>query len=156
HPERSFDPTGQEQGQGTFRTVASGQAVLDTIVAVNGHLRWNLEQPVLDASGRPEGVVVGDLDPTVLATLLNPELDAGSEVVAVDAQHLLMYDTAMGKVADDVAMLAAGALHTVVDNAATRGAAGGGSGTVRFTDLRGQSVIGGYDSVNDLKWSIVA
>ena len=152
HPERSFDPS----GQGTFRTAASGQPVLDTIVALNGHLRWNLQQPVLDATGHPQGVVVGDLDPTVLATLLNPELDTGSEVVAVDAQHLLLYDTAMGKVADDVAMLAAGVLHTVVDNAATRGAAGSGSGTVRFTDLHGQSVIGGYDSVKDLNWSIVA
>src|SRR5207244_3616356 len=91
HPERSFVPSaqeqGQEQGQETFRTAASGRAVLDTVVAVEGHLRWNLEQPVLDASGRPEGVVVGDLDPRVLATLLNPELDAGSEVMAVDAKR---------------------------------------------------------------------
>jgi len=152
HPERSFDPS----SEGTFRAAASGQPVVETVVAVDGHLRWNLEQPVLDATGRPQGVVVGDLDPTVLATLLNPELDPGSDVVAVDAQHVLLYDTAMGKVADDAAMLAAGALHTVVDNAATRGAAGGGSDTVRFTDLHGQSVIGGYDSVKDLNWSIVA
>ena len=152
HPEQSFDPS----GQGTFRTAASGQAVLDTVVAVDGHLRWNLEQPVLDASGRPQGVVVGDLNPTALGTLLNPELDAGSEVVAVDAQHLLLYDTAMGKVTNDVALLAAGTLHTVVDNAATRGAATGASGTVHFTDLHGQSVIGGYDSVNELNWGIVA
>src|SRR5205807_2449483 len=65
HPERSFDPS----GQGTFRAAASGQPVLDTVVAVDGHLRWNLEQPVLDGTGRPQGVVVGDLNPTVLATL---------------------------------------------------------------------------------------
>jgi methyl-accepting chemotaxis protein len=62
----------------------------------------------------------------------------------------------MGKVADDVALLGSGTLHTVVDNAATRGAAGGGSGTARFTDAHGQSVIGGYDRVADLNWSIVA
>ncbi|MFN2569184.1 MAG: cache domain-containing protein [Candidatus Dormibacteria bacterium] len=67
-PERSFDPTGQD----SFRSAAAGQPVLDSLVAVNGHLRWTLDQPVLDASGRPEGVVVGDLDPTALATLLNP------------------------------------------------------------------------------------
>jgi methyl-accepting chemotaxis protein len=151
HAERSFDPS----GQGTFRAAASGQPVLDTVVAVDGRLQWNLEQPVLDATGRPQGVVVGDLNPTALARLLNPELDPGSEVLAVDAQRLLVYDTAMGKVADDVAMLTAGALHTVVDNAATRGAAGG-SGTVRFADLHGQSVIGGYDVLNGLNWSIVA
>jgi len=67
-----------------------------------------------------------------------------------------VYDTAMGKPADDVALLAAGTLHTIVDNTATRGAAAGGSGTVRFTDLHGKSVIGGYDSVNELNWGIVA
>jgi hypothetical protein len=150
-PERSFDPS----GQGTFRTSASGQPVLDTLVEVNGHLRWTIQEPVLDSVGRPQGVVVGDLNPTVLVDLLNPELDKGSDVVAVDAQHRLIYDTAMGKVADDVAMLSAGTLHTVLDNAATRGAAGE-TGTVRFTDLHGQNVIGGYDRVLDLNWSIVA
>ena len=41
-------------------------------------------------------------------------------MVAVDAQHQLIYDTAMGKVADDTALLAAGVLRTTVDNAATR------------------------------------
>src|SRR5207253_10353075 len=112
---------------------------LDAPLQLNGHIRWLLAQPVLDAQGRPQGVVIGDLDPAVLAELLNPELDNGSEVVAVDAQHRLIYDTAMGKVADDVAMLAAGSLHTVVDNAATRGVAGADSGTVQFTDSRGRS-----------------
>jgi KaiC/GvpD/RAD55 family RecA-like ATPase len=151
-PANSFDPTGPD----SFRKAASGQPVIDEPVEVNGHIRWMLAQPVLDATGRPQGVVVGDLDPAVLAELLNPELDKGSEVVAVDAQHHLIYDTAMGKVADDVAMLAAGTLRTVVDNAATRGVAGADSGTVRFTDARGRSVIGGYDRVVDLTWTIVA
>jgi methyl-accepting chemotaxis protein len=53
-------------------------------------------------------------------------------------------------------MLAAGTLRSVVDNAATRGAASGESGTARFTDPQGRSVIGGYDRVVDLNWSIVA
>jgi methyl-accepting chemotaxis protein len=151
-PANSFDPSGAD----SFRKAASGQPVLDPPFELNGHIRWVLAQPVLDAQGRPQGVVIGDLDPAVLAGLLNPELDKGSEVVAVDPQHHLIYDTAMGKVADDVAMLAAGTLHTVVDNAATRGAAGGDSGTVRFEDAQGRRVIGGYDIVVDLNWSIVA
>ena len=101
--------------------------------------------------------MVANLNPTVLATLLNPELDAGSTVVAVDAQHQLIYDTAMGKVADDTALLAAGALSTTVDNAATRQAASTGQpGTARFTDLHGHDVIGGYDVVDGLHWTILA
>ena len=68
---------------------------------MGGHIQWVIAQPVLGADGRPAGVVVAYLNPTVLASLLNPELDAGSDVVAVDAQHQLIYDTAMGKVADD-------------------------------------------------------
>jgi methyl-accepting chemotaxis protein len=144
-PANSFDPSGPD----SFRKAASGQPVVDPPVELNGHIRWVLAQPVLDPQGRPQGVVVGDLNPAVLAGLLNPELDKGSEVVAVDPQHHLIYDTTMGKVADDVAMLAAGTLHTVVDNAATRGAAGGDSGTVQFQDTQGRSVV-------DLNWSIVA
>ena len=82
--------------------------------------------------------MIGDLNPAVLATLLNPELDEGSEVVAVDAQHQLIYDTAMGEVADDAALLAAGALSTTVDNAATRQASSTGEpGVARFTTTRG-------------------
>ena len=127
------------------------EPVLDALVEVNGHLRWTIQEPVLDSVGHPQGVVIGDLNPTLLVELLNPELDRGSDVVAVDAQHRLIYDTAMGKVADDTAMLSAGTLHTVVDNAATRGAAGD-SGTVRFTDLHGQSVIGGYYDFQGTDW----
>ena len=78
--------------------------------------------------------MIGDLNPTALATLLNPELDEGSEVVAVDAQHRLIYSSQMGEVADDAAMLAAGALSTTVDNTATQQAfSTGESGVARFT-----------------------
>ena len=77
--------------------------------------------------------------------------------MAVDAQHRLIYDTALGKVADDTALLAAGALSTTVDNAATRQAASTGQpGTARFTDLTGHDVIGGYDVLNGLNWVIIA
>jgi hypothetical protein len=101
--------------------------------------------------------LVANLNPAVLATLLNPELDAGSVVVAVDSQHRLIYDTALGKVADDRALLAAGALSTTVDNAATRAAARTGNpGTARFSDLTGHDVIGGYDVLDGLNWTIVA
>ncbi|MCU1658359.1 MAG: methyl-accepting chemotaxis protein, partial [Pseudonocardiales bacterium] len=81
----------------------------------------------------------------------------GSDVVAVDAQHQLVYDTAtMSKATDAAALLSAGALKTTVDNTATQKAATGQAGTARITDLQGQPVIGGYDAVNDLHWTIIA
>ena len=79
-----------------------------------------------------------DLNSAVLADLLNPELDKGTEVVAVDTQHRLLYDTAMGPVSNPKALLAAGSLaSTTVDNAATQQASEYGDfGVARFIDAR--------------------
>ena len=151
-PGASPDPT----GQAWFRTVASGQPVVGSITEVDGRLQWILAQPVLGADGRPEGAAVGQLDPAVLGSLLNPELDQGSAVLAVDADHRLIYDSAMGQLTDGAAMLRAGTLQTVVNNAATQRAATGEVGVATFTDLRGQRVVGGFDTVNDLHWTILA
>jgi methyl-accepting chemotaxis protein len=150
----SLDPAGQDW----FRAAAAGQPVVTSLVQRGDHIQWIIAQPINGPTGHPIGVLVGDLDPTVLATLLNPELDEGSQVIAVDAQHRLIYDTeSMGKAADDTALLAAGALHTTVDNTATRQATGSGEpGTARFTDLEGHDSIGGYDVVDDLNWVLLA
>jgi hypothetical protein len=143
-------------GQDWLRTVASGEPVLTSPVRQGDRIQWFAGQPVLGADGRPQAVLVANLNPMVLASLLNPELDSGSTVVAVDAQHRLIYDTAMGKLADDGALLAAGALTTTVDNGATRQAASTGEpGTARFRDLTGRDVIGGFDVVNELHWTII-
>jgi hypothetical protein len=152
-PGLSIDPAGTDW----FRTASSGQPTVTSLVQQGDHLHWIIAQPIIGADGRPQGVVAGNLDPAVLADLLNPELDQGSVVVAVDSNHQLIYDTAMGKLADDTALLAHGALHTTVDNAATRQATSTSQpGTARFTDLQGHHVIGGYDVANDLHWVIVA
>jgi methyl-accepting chemotaxis protein len=152
-PEVTLDPTGQDW----FRTAAGGQPVVTSPVQRGDHIQWVIAQPVVGGTGQPQGVVIGELNPAVLTGLLNPELDQGSTVVAVDAQHRLVYDTAMGKVADDTALLAAGALHTTVDNAATQQATVSAEpGTARYADLHGQDVIGGYDVVNDLNWVLLA
>jgi methyl-accepting chemotaxis protein len=145
-------------GQGWFRTAAAGQAVLTSPVRQGDHIQWIIAQPVPGSDGHPRSVLIGNLNPTVLAELLNPELDNGSEVVAVDAQHHLIYSTeAMGKATDDTALLAAGALSTTVDNTATRDAASSGKpGTARFTDPDGRDVIGGYDLLDDLHWIVIA
>jgi hypothetical protein len=145
-------------GQTWFRTAAAGQAVLTSPVRQGDHIQWVIAQPVPGSTGHPQSVLVGNLNPTVLGALLNPELDKGSDVVAVDAQHHLIFSTqSMGKIADDTALLAAGALSTTVDNTATRNAASTGEpGTARFTDLNGHAVIGGYDVVAELHWTVIA
>ena len=144
-------------GQSWFRAAAAGQPQITSPTLSGTGISWSVAQPVIGISGKPQGVVIGELDPTVLAALLNPELDQGSTVVAVDTQQQLIYDTAMGKVADGAALVAAGALRTTVDNDATRQARTTGQpGTARYTDATGQDVIGGYDVVDTLNWVILA
>ena len=149
-------------GQPWFQSAASGQPAITSLTSTGGDdsgsdIRWSVAQPVIGKSGKPQGVVIGELDPTVLATLLDPELDQGSTVLAVDPQHQLIYDTAMGDVTDGAAMLTAGTLRTTVDNDATRAAqATGEPGSARYTDTAGRDVIGGYDVVDGLNWTVLA
>jgi hypothetical protein len=145
-------------GQSWFHTAAAGQPVLTSPVRQGDHIQWIIAQPVPGSNGHPQSVLIGNLNPTALGSLLNPELDKGSDVIAVDAQQHLIYDTqSMGNLTDDSALLSAGALSTTVDNVATRAAASTAQpGTARFTDLNGHAVIGGYDVVNDLHWTIIA
>jgi methyl-accepting chemotaxis protein len=151
-PKLTVDPVGQDW----FRTASAGQPVVTSLVQTGNQIQWVIAQPLIGSTGKVQGVVIGDLDPTVLATLLNPELSQGSNIVAVDSRHQLVYDTAMGKVVDGSALLAAGALRTTVDNTATRQAATGEPGTARYLDLGGNDVIGGYDVVSGLNWVLLA
>ncbi|WP_369941789.1 cache domain-containing protein, partial [Promicromonospora sp. AC04] len=148
------DPAEQEW----FARAAEGQPVLTSPVRRGDHIEWVMAQPVLGPDGNPQAIVIAGLNPVHLTDLLDPDLDEGSEVLAVDSQHLLVYSSEdMGKVADEAAMLAAGALSTTVENAATQEAASTGQpGAVRFTDLEGHDVIGGYDLVDDLGWIVIA
>ena len=152
----SLDPVGHDW----FRTAAAGQPVVTSPIRQGDHIRWIIAQPVLGGNGRLRAVVVGELNPDVLHRLLNPELaqDSGSEVVVVDSQHRLVFDTDdMGKSHSDAALLAAGALTSIVENSATRQAASTGKpGTARFVDTEGRDVIGGYDIVDDLHWVLIA
>ena len=64
----------------------------------------------------------------ILVELLNPGMDEDSDVLAVDADHQLIYETDMGEVADDAGLLAAGSLSTTIDNEAVVGWSGGRTG----------------------------
>jgi methyl-accepting chemotaxis protein len=138
-----------------FRAAVAAQPVLSTVTDEDGELHWFVAAPVLDASGRPEGVVAGDLDVTVLADVLNPEVQRGTEVIAVDREHNVIYTTEMGKAADGAALIAKGALRTRMDNAAITAALAGNSGATSFRDARGHDAFGGYDAVDELGWAIL-
>jgi methyl-accepting chemotaxis protein len=143
-------------GQAWLPTVAGGQSIVTSPVRRGGHIQWVIAEPVRDSNGRVQAVLVAELNPTILADLLNPELDKGSEVVAVDADHRLIYRTGMGKVADDGALLAAGSLKTTIVNGATRESdRTHRPGVARFTDASGRDMIGGYDQVDDLDWILI-
>ena len=103
------------------------------------------------------GVLAGDLDVTALPGLIGPAPESGGEVLAVDAEHKLVYSTADGTtIADDAALLATGALQTTVDNAAVREEADTGSpGAVQYTSADGDDVIAGHAGVDDLRWTIL-
>jgi methyl-accepting chemotaxis protein len=146
------DPSGADW----FRVAASGQTVTSSPVERDGGIDWAIAEPILGADGMPEAVVIGYLKTVVLAELLNPELSNGDTVVAIDSNHQLVYDTAMGDVADDAALLAAGSLSTVVDNVAVTRGLGGQVGSASFTDYHGDAVIGGYAPIEEVRWVLIA
>ena len=143
-------------GQDWFQAAASGRPVVTSLLRQGDQIQWIVAQPVMDSSGRPAAVLIGDLDPVALNTLFNAELSAGNEVIVADAQHLLLYSSELGEVSD-ADLLAAGVLSMTVDNAATQQASSTGEpGVARFIDLEGHDVIGGYDVVDSLGWVVIA
>ena len=154
-PGVTFDAAGQDW----FRTaVASEQPVVTSMVRHGDHVDWILAQRIVGADGRVLGVVAGNLRAAALTDLLNAHVSEGSDIVVVDSQRRLIYDTEeMGKISDDASLLAAGALTTTVDNAATRRAAvDSDPGSARFIDRGGHDVIGGYAHVNDVGWTLIS
>jgi methyl-accepting chemotaxis protein len=143
-------------GQTWFRDALAGKPVLTSLARKGDHIQWIIAQPVLAPGGKVQGVVVGELNSSILPVLLDPELDAGNELVVVDAQHQLLFDSAtMSNAADDAAFLAAGTLSRTVDNAAIDLATQTGDfGSVEFTQ-DGRELVGGYDPVDGLNWTIV-
>jgi methyl-accepting chemotaxis protein len=132
-----------------------GASVTTSLVERSGHIQWIVAEPVRDGSGHVQGAVVGNLDVAVLPGLLNPELSHGESVTVVDVNHHLVFDTTMGTIPNDAALLAKGALHTKVDNAAVRQALAGNPGHTSFRDVSGHEAIGGFDHADDLGWAIV-
>jgi methyl-accepting chemotaxis protein len=117
-------------------------------------IEWIITQPVTRPDGSVSGVLIGNLNPTSLSGVLNPQMPAGSKVIVVDPQQRLVYDTdGMRTARDGGDLLAAGSLHTVIDNPAIRAAVSSREpGIARYTDNEGREVVAGYDVVNGLNW----
>jgi methyl-accepting chemotaxis protein len=145
----SFDPAGTSW----FSAAATGADSDSSLYVAGGVLRWDLAAPVKDPAGRIVGVVVGDLFLKALPQLLNSSLSAGAEVVTVDQQHHLVYDSSFNTSAS-ATLLADGVEQTTVTNSAVDAALSGGHGADQF-DYQGTAVLGGYVQVTGLGWAIV-
>ena len=152
----TVDPSVDVSKQSWFRSAASGQVITTSPVAIDSSISWVMAQPILDDAGRPTAVLIGNLAVARLPDLLNPELDDGSRVIAVDANAKLVYATSLGAVTDDAAFLAQGVLTTTVDNAGIAEAALTEAGTAEYRDVSGNAVVAGFDNVDVLGWVILA
>lgn len=144
------------QGERWFARAAAGQTVLTSLMQRGNRIEWIMARPIVDAAGKPIGVLAANLNPLILKLLLDPELQRGTEVVAVDTAHKLLFDTHdMAGVRTGGQMLAAGVLQRTVANPATQAAAANDQpGSARFDD-QGTDRIAGYDFVDGLGWTVL-
>jgi methyl-accepting chemotaxis protein len=143
-------------GEDWFQAAASGVPVLRSPREVDGTLLWPVAHPVTGADGRPAGVVAGDLKVGKLADLLTEaDEETDSEVVAVDADHRLVYSTRMGRVTDDADLLGKGGLRTTIRTTGVNRALAGDVGHANYDDHRGVEVLAGFTRLESLDWAVV-
>ena len=124
-------------------------------------LDWLMTAPIVGSDGRPQGVLVGNLNVTVLGRLLNPYgLDvstvADQEMHLINAQHLLLYSSEWGVVKDEATLVSKGALTVVAEGAIFDRATKIGPGASQIFDYRNQQVVAGYEALPALNWVVVA
>src|SRR5260370_32461281 len=150
----STTPTGADFAHSlsldTMGPIGIGQVGLD----------WLITAPILGPDEKAQRVVVGDLDVTVLGKLLNPYgLDKPSrdqETHLVNAQHLLLYSSEWGDVADDALLVRYGALKLVAEGAIYDQAMKSGDGAAQITDYRNKRVLAGYVPIARLGCGVIA
>src|SRR5260370_7468361 len=149
----STTPTGADFAHSlsveTMGPIGIGQVGLD----------WLMTVPILGPDEKAQGVVVGDLDVTVLGKLLNPYgLDKPTPDQAkhlVNAQHQLLYSSECGDVADDALLVRDGALKLVAEGAIYDRAMKSGDGAAQITDYRNKRVLAGYVPIASLGWGVI-
>ena len=145
---------------GTFANSLSVETI-GPVMVEKGELYWLFTAPILGANEQSQGVVVGDMNLTNLERLLNPYgqdavLTPDHETHIVNAQHLLVYSSAFGPLADDSLALAKGALTTPAEAAIYNQAMTFGAGAAEIVDYRNHHVLAGYEPIPALGWVVVA
>jgi methyl-accepting chemotaxis protein len=146
-----FDPS-----SATWFRKAQAEAVISPITRDSSGLHWFTSQPMLGADGRPSGILVGEIDPSLLAeVLIDVDPGAATELHAVDPNRLLIYSSSWGQI--DLAQMAnRGALQTTIPEGEAGPGLAGQNGAIRTTDYRGKDVLSGYAPVKRMGWAIVA
>ena len=135
---------------------SQSEAVISPISRDSSGLHWFASQPVLGADGRPSAVLVGEIDPSLLAeVLIDVDPGAATELHAVDPNRLLIYSSSWGQL-DLAQMTARGALQTTVPSTEADAGLAGQNGAARLNDYRGKDVLAGYAPVKRTGWAIVA
>jgi methyl-accepting chemotaxis protein len=124
-------------------------------------LDWIMTAPIAGTDGKPQGVVVGNVDVAVLGRLLNPYgLDVSTvqdqEIHLVNAQHLLLYSSDWGVIKDENAIVPKGALTITAEGAIFEQATKVGPGATQIVDYRNRQVLAGYEPIPTLDWVVVA
>jgi methyl-accepting chemotaxis protein len=146
-----FDPS-----SATWYRKAQAEAVISPITRDGSGLHWFTSQPMLGADGRPSAVLVGEIDPSLLAeVLIDVDPGATTELHAVDPNRLLIYSSSWGQI--DLAQMASrAALQTTIPESEAGAGLAGQNGAIRTTDYRGKDVLAGYAPVKRMGWAIVA
>jgi methyl-accepting chemotaxis protein len=148
-------PTGS-----TFANSLSVETVGPIVKRGTAGLNWIVTAPIVGSDSKPQGVVVGNLNVTVLGRLLNPYgLDvatiADQEVHLINAQHFLLYSSDWGVVKDENTLVSMGALTVTAEGAIFDQATKVGPGAKQIVDYRNQQVIAGYEPIPSLNWVVI-
>lgn len=148
----------QASQQSWFRNaLASDTTVLTSPERSGDHVDWIVASRIVGSNGDVLGAIAGNLSTTSLPHLLNTDLNSGAEVIIVDSQNRVVYDTSMGAIADDSALLAAGGLQTTTaDDTAVSLARRNDTGVARYQDASGNDVIAGVNLAESLDWVVIS
>jgi methyl-accepting chemotaxis protein len=143
-------------GNPVFATAAGGESGGAQPAIAAGTVRTLLSEPVKGTDGRVVGVLIGDLDETVLTRFLG-EVRFGRTGIANlrQAEGRLVWSSPLGIARSPRAMARRGALRDRGSSEAVRRAASGEAGALEYVDDRGVDVVGGYAPVGELDWTVV-
>ena len=118
-------------------------------------LVWMISAPVIGPDGASQGAVVGDLNISVLSSLLGSPA-RNSEAHVVNGDHLVILSTDWGPLVSDADVAAKGALTLKSEVGVVDQAARSGAGSAQIHDYRNHDVFAGFDGVPSLGVVVIA